>query len=286
MATWHINAVRIPLNETCWLGINGVDRKYSGRVYRRAIVRYVEFLQRQGMYPMLSLMWAAPGRYRATYQPSAPNRDHSPAFWASLARTFKRHRNVILAPWGETTVNPRCFLRGGGASCGATYGPKNAPYAIAGMQQAVDVMRRAGYTGVIAIPGVNYANDLSAWLSHMPRDPRRQLVAEAHVYGKNVCADVACLDQTIAPVARKVPVVLGETGESYDDSSCGSSSIARILRWADAHRVSYLAWTWNTWDTCLSLISDFDGRPRGDYGSWVKAHYARERAMARTIPPR
>ncbi|HWX74639.1 MAG TPA: hypothetical protein VNZ05_04985, partial [Solirubrobacteraceae bacterium] len=24
MAAWHINAVRVPLNEDCWLGINGV----------------------------------------------------------------------------------------------------------------------------------------------------------------------------------------------------------------------------------------------------------------------
>ena len=25
MAAWHINAVRVPLNEDCWLGINGVS---------------------------------------------------------------------------------------------------------------------------------------------------------------------------------------------------------------------------------------------------------------------
>jgi hypothetical protein len=40
---------------------------------------------------------------------------------------------------------------------------------------------------VIVIPGIDYANDLSKCLSHEPRDPLHQLVAEAHVYGKNTC---------------------------------------------------------------------------------------------------
>src|ERR1700730_9885425 len=33
MTAWHINSVRIPLNEDCWLGINGVPRAYSGARY-------------------------------------------------------------------------------------------------------------------------------------------------------------------------------------------------------------------------------------------------------------
>jgi hypothetical protein len=41
--------------------------------------------------------------------------------------------------------------------------------------------------GVIVIPGIDYANDVSKCLSHEPRDPLHQLVAEAHVYGKNTC---------------------------------------------------------------------------------------------------
>ena len=33
--------VRIPINEDCWLGINGVPRAYSGAAYRAAIVAFV-----------------------------------------------------------------------------------------------------------------------------------------------------------------------------------------------------------------------------------------------------
>ncbi len=263
MASWHVNFVRVPLNEDCWLGINGVKRAYGGADYRRAIVDYVNLLHRYGMYVELSLIWAAPGRQRATTQPVAPDADHAPAVWRGLARAFRRDPDVILAPWGETEVSARCFLHGG--RCG--------PYRVAGMQQAVNVMRAAGYRGVISVPGIDYANDLSAWLSHEPRDPRHQLVAEAHVYGKNVCDTVACLNRTMAPVAAHVPLIFGEVGETYDASSCGHSYMQTFLDWADAHNVGYAAWVWDTWGSCLSLISSYNGTPANDYGRYVKARY-------------
>src|SRR6476620_7567386 len=58
IASWHVNAVRIPLNEDCWLGINGVKPEYAGARYRKAIVDYVRLLHSYGMYAELSLMWA------------------------------------------------------------------------------------------------------------------------------------------------------------------------------------------------------------------------------------
>jgi hypothetical protein len=283
IASWHVNAVRIPLNEDCWLGINGMRPAYSGARYRKAIVDYVRLLHAYGMYAELSLMWAAPGANKATYQPGSPDRDHSPAMWASMAKTFRNDPNIVLAPWGETVVNADCFLKGG--VCEATFGSSNERYATAGMQQAVTVMRRAGYRGVISIPGIDYANNLSSWLAHIPKDPRRQLVAEAHVYGKNTCSSVACFDSTLAPVARRVPLIFGETGETYDASSCGSSHISTFLRWADAHRVGYLTWTWNTWGNCSALISDFSSaKPFSGYATWVRNHYAATRAAARLLP--
>ncbi len=283
IASWHVNAVRIPQNEDCWLGIKGVKAEYGGARYRQAIVAYVRSLHANGLYAELSLMWAAPAGYKATYQPGAPDQDHSPAMWASLARTFKNDPNVILSPWGETIVDAGCFLRGG--ICQATFGPASAPYPTAGMQEAVTVMRRAGYRGVISIPLLDYANDRSKWLSHIPRDPLRQLIAEAHVYGENTCSWIGCFNATFAPVARRVPLIFGETGETYDGSECGSSHIATFLRWADSHHTGYFTWTWNTWDNCSALISDFaSAKPFRQYANWVKNHYALTRAAARPLP--
>ena len=280
MTRWHIDIVRIPVNEDCWLGINQIKRQYAGANYRRAIVDYVRLLHRYGIDAELSLMWAAPGTFRATYQPAAADEDHAPAAWASMARTFRGDPDVILAPWGETTVDASCFLRGG--MCEATYGPSGARYRVAGMQQAVNVMRDAGYEGIIAIPGISYANDLSQWLSHIPRDPRHQLIAEAHVYGGQTCDEVSCFEAGYAPVARRVPLIFGEVGERFDSSDCGTSHIARIVNWADAHSVGVEAWAWDTWHNCGILIGNYAGKPFGAYGAWIRRRYL-ERRSARSI---
>ena len=83
----------------------------------------MQLLHKHGMYAELSLAWGAPGTNQATYQSGAPDDDHAPAVWASLAKTFKNDRDVILAPWGETVEDANCFLSGG--ICEATFGPAN-----------------------------------------------------------------------------------------------------------------------------------------------------------------
>ena len=155
----------------------------------------------------------------------------------------------------------------------------------AGMQQAVNVMRAAGYQGVIAIPGTRYANDLSQWLAFEPSDSLHQLIAEAHVYGKNTCSSVACFDTTYLLVANQVPLIFGETGETFDASSCGSSNTSTFLQWADQHQVGYAAWTWDAWGTCLSLISNYNGPPAHQYGKFVKSYYAQQAATTLRLGP-
>lgn len=282
MTTWNVNIVRVPLNEDCWLNINGIDQQYAGANYINAIVNYVNLLHQYGMYAELSLMWGAPGSYQATYQPDAPDEDHSPDMWTSMAATFKGDPNVILAPWGETTVGWKCFMKKG-CDNEATYGPSNAYYQTAAMQQAVNVMRAAGYDGVISIPCIDYANacgkidgakyDGSTWLQSRPHDPQGQSIAEAHVYGKNLCDTVACFDSSMRPITKKVPLIFGETGETYDGSDCGSSYISTFMKWADRHGVGYEAWTWDTWGGCGVLISNYDGTPANTWAKWVMRHY-------------
>src|SRR3954462_9753187 len=61
IASWHTNAVRVPLNEDCWLGINGVASNLGGTLYQQAIVNYVNLLNQNGLYAILELHWSAPG---------------------------------------------------------------------------------------------------------------------------------------------------------------------------------------------------------------------------------
>jgi endoglucanase len=280
IASWNTNVVRIPLNEDCWLGINGVPAQDGGLNYQQAIQSYVRTLHQQGLYAEVSLAWSAPGGDLAAGLAPILDEDHGPAFWSSVAAAFKGDPAVYFGLEGEPFgIDFGCWLNGHQACSG------QVAYDAAGMQEALNAVRAAGAPNVLAVSGVTWANDLSGWLANQPKDTLDppQLVAEAHVYGNNACGAQnagACLEETIGPVAQKVPVVFGETGETYDESECSAQNMGVILPWADAHNVSYLAWTWNAWGNCQSLISSEDGStntssPAGtQYASYVRAHLA------------
>jgi hypothetical protein len=142
---------------------------------------------------------------------------------------------------------------------------------VAGMQTLVNAVRSTGAANVIMLGGLEYSNDLTDWLQYKPTDPDNNLVASWHSYNFNTCSNQSCWTSQIAPVAASVPVVAGEIGEN----DCGGSYINSLTSWLDSAGISYLAWTWNTWD-CSSgpaLITDYTGTPTA-YGSAYKAHLA------------
>lgn len=273
MTAWHINAVRIPLNEDCWLGINGVKTTYSGRNYRSAIADYVSRLERLGITPILNLHFSAPGRTVPDGQRPMADEDHSPAFWRNIARYFKTDHRVIFdlfnEPYPDQKQDTRaawsCVLHGGRCP--------GVSYRVAGMQQLVDVVRATGATQPLMIAGPQYAGVLDRWLQYEPNDPLHQLVASIHIFEPNwaPCVTSACWNAEIAPVAARVPVVEGEIGSK----NCSSTSISALLNWSDAHGVSYLAWAWNL-GNCFesSLITNYNGSPTHTYGQGYHDHLA------------
>ena len=271
MASWHINAVRVPLNEDCWLGINGAAPAYSGANYRSAITAFVQRLNQNGLAVILDLHWNAPGSAKATGQQPMPDRDHAPAFWSSVAKAFKSNLSVIFDLYNEpypdsnldTSAAWSCWKSGG--TCAGV------PFQAAGMQELVSAVRNAGAKNVIMLGGVEYSNSLSGWLSHEPYDAAHGLAASWHSYNFNYCSNQACWNSTVAPVLSKVPVIAGEIGES----DCAHGYIDTLMPWLDAHGASYLAWTWNTWNCSggPALISSYNGTPT-TYGVGYKNHLA------------
>ena len=262
LRSWHVKSVRVPLNEDCWLGINGAPAAYSGSNYRSAIAGFVSRLNSQGIYAVLELHWSAPGTAKATGQRPMPDAAHSPAFWSGVATSFKDQPGVLFDLFNEpypdgnqdTTAAWTCWRDGGTCS--------GFKWQAAGMKTLLGAVRGTGAQNVVLLGGVQYSNALSRWLQYAPVDPAGQLVAAAHVYGNNACGASdggACLDRTVAPVAAQVPVVFGEVGETMDDSECSSRNSQVVLPWAEAHGISWLAWTWDTWGSCSSLVSDPDG---------------------------
>lgn len=283
MQSWGINAVRIPLNETCWLEINGAPAAYSGATYQTAIADYVVLLTANGLIPVIEIHWSAPGTAKATGQRPMLNRDHSPELWRQIAARFKDNTSVVFdlhnEPYPDNnsdTVAAWTCWRDGGTCPGVAF-------QAAGMQELVTAVRGTGATNLIMLSGIQYANTLTRWLEYKPNDALANLAASVHVYPTgNLCGSVACYDTQYAPVAQQVPLIAGEFGESVDGSVCGTTKSNQLLDWLDQKQAGYLAWVWNTWGTScgdLSLILDFAGTPHSPNGSTYKAR------LALTSPP-
>jgi hypothetical protein len=283
MLTWNINAVRLPLNEHCWLGIN--NTLVSADEYQSAIIDYVVRLHQKNLYVVLDLHWSAPGSTQIIGSGTGANQlvtmafaDHAIPFWTSVATTFKNDPMVVFDLFNEPILDANdrfgntavgdpwgCWLNGCSVSKGQT----------AGMQQMLNAVRATGATQVVVAGGIDWSHKLDGWLTHKPNDPMGNLMAAFHVYQPNLsnCTDVNCWNGALKSVASNVPVLTGEMGEQ----DCAHGFIDGYMSWADSQggSVSYLGWAWNT-QNCSSfpaLISNVDGTPTG-FGQGLKDHLA------------
>jgi hypothetical protein len=284
--SWGLNAVRVPLNETCWLGINGVPSRYSGQGYRDAIVAYVELLHRHELVPLIELHWAAPGTNLATALTPMPNADHSAEFWSSVAATFLEDDGVIFEPFNEpfpglNQDTPEAWACWRDGCDVAQYGVSET-YAAAGMQAMVDAIRETGSTHLVLLGGIQYSNELSGWIAHKPQDPQENLAAAWHIYNNNECRSLDCWNEFPAEVAASFPVVATEIGQN---DCTGETMLKPLMQFLDEHGSGYLAWSWNVLGECVpviprmqqgapwSLITDYaTPEPNSDYARTFYEH--------------
>lgn len=269
MKSWKINSVRVPLNESCWLGINGVDPSLGGATYRAAIREYVSGLERAGLYVILDLHWAAPRHGLATGLIPLPDAEHAPDFWRSVATEYREDRSVIFDLFNEPhDVTWECWT----VAC-TTSDTYFGSYPSVGLPELLAVVRATGARQPVMLGGLDWASDPRGWLAHRPIDPADALVASNHTYEFTAC-DSSCR-AALANIARHVPVVTGELGES----DCSHRYIDPYMRWADRHGVSYLGWTWDAggrW-TCVegtAMIEDYTGTPT-PFGVGFRDHLRR-----------
>lgn len=289
MLSWHINSVRLHLNEDCWLGLNGAPKHSSAARYRAAIIGLVDRMHAAGLVVILDLHWAAPGSMLADGQRNMADRDHSIRFWSSVATTFKRDSSIVFDLFNEPVHVSWSCLRAGcrtSAACAAVCKPRptRRRYRTASMQELVDAVRSTGAAQPLLIAGPQFAQDLSRWGQFAPHDRVGQLAASFHVYVAKADQPIAgdcreqCWDATVAPVAARVPVVTGEFGES----DCQHGFIDRYMSWADAHGVSYIGFGWNLFGcgNGPDLIRDWAGDPT-PYGIGLRDHLASLAAAGR-----
>jgi endoglucanase len=294
IASWKANAVRIPLNESCWLAINGAPTAFAGDTYKSAIRDYVALLHKYHIIPILELHWVGPGTLLATSpQQPMPDLDHAPAFWSDVTATFSADDGVIFEPYNEpypgmnrdTTAAWTCWQQGCTTNLVVPTGAPAVTYTAVGMQGLVDAIRQteqasAGPTHVILAGGIQFSNDLSQWIDYMPTDRAGNLGAAWHVYSTNSCHNATCYDMGPASVAALVPLVATEIGES----DCGDTFISPLMQWLDSKTSSYLAWSWDAYGPCpppdagnrgspWSLITDYtSGTPNSTFAQTYHDH--------------
>lgn len=260
MARWNINAVRVPLNEACWLGINGTPDFNAGEPYKAAVESYVELLQRYGLIPILDLHWAAPGDRLPTELYPMPNADHTETFWADVAETFKGNDGVIFEPYNEPFPNRNqsddaawaCWRDG----CTEFLGwGSSETYEAVGMQALVDAIRSTGSEHLLLLGGVQYSNGLSRWLEFKPDDPMDNLAPAWHVYNYNHCANEACWIGAPREVAEQYPIVVTELGQN----DCEGTFVSTLMGWLEQHQLGYLAWSWNAYGPCVAETNENRG---------------------------
>jgi uncharacterized protein YbdZ (MbtH family) len=216
---------------------------------------------------VLDLHWNAPGTDKATEQQPMADLDYAPAFWSSVARTFRDNKGVVFDLYNEPyDVDWRCWRDG----CTLPQG-----WRTAGMQTLVDAVRSTGATQPVIATGVGWGSDLSSWLKYQPHDPAGQLMAGVHVFDFAGCAESGCWSDNFEPVARAVPVIATELGQR----ACSADFIDRFMRFADSSRISYLGWSWNPAGcNAPSLTRSWQGEPTAS-GARFRAH------LASTKPP-
>jgi putative cell wall-binding protein len=284
MVSWGINAVRVPLNQDCWLGVDGAPRSpITVDGYKSALSAWVATLNAAGLVVILDLHWTAPAGSSADGQRAMPDAQ-STTFWTSVATYFKDSPSVLFETFNEPysrgtrTVSWSCWLNGG---CQVPVANDQSPigtttYTAVGQAALVAAIRATGATQPILLDGLNYANDLTGWLANKPDDS--QLIASWHNYPGQGCSDATCWNSQVVPVKNTVPVIATEFGETDG----GSDFMTSFMTWADTQGIGYAPWAWWVTDSSdstdanlYSLISNLSTfTPRAPEGTAYHAHLA------------
>ena len=305
MLDWNIDTVRIPLNQDCWLGEDGMPKAallgpvpLTSDGYRSAVEEFVTDMTDAGIVAILDLHWTAPPGYVADGLRPMPD-SRSDELWFSVAERFRANPSVIFdlfnephsrwdpnrpkSPPGSGTgswdfkLTWEGWVNGGQSATNHadTEYPFTRPrYKTVGMTDLVEAVRSTGATQPIILSGLDYANDLSKWDDFAPDDS--QLIAGFHNYPGQRCNNETCWTTEVAELSTQVPVITTEFGQN----DCRSNFVRGYMDWADDFHIGYLAWAW--WDlelpggapscTNFALLDDLDGTPTPDYGAAYRQH--------------
>jgi len=216
---WHVNSIRITLNETSYLGIKcvtaytgpaynkpgKVQESDPGHNYRTRLKEIVDRATHERLYVILVLNYSAPNDPQnqvdqvsaqcATEFNPLPDRDHSIDFWTQLASEYQTYPNVIFELFDNPYIDQWRYFKGtkvdawtalrDGISINS-YSPllpttKKHMWQSVGMQEILNAIRQTGARNTVLQCGLPGV-DLNLWLVYKAADPIKQTAAAWHVF--------------------------------------------------------------------------------------------------------
>lgn len=215
-------------------------------------------------------------------------------FWASVAATFKGNLNVMLEihnePFGTDNFNQwdnpfpnagaDCFtmLNGGlwhGANGGGVgFQMQNnlngsnhlfvlnggADVNVGGKQAALNVIRNAGFQGVILDSPIGYAGQIETWMQTKPADPLHNLACAWHIYSWPGGNTNNATQWPLAVRAAGYPIIVTETYH-FNHNEFGGYAFCQ------ANNIGALWWSWNNWAAQPDLTAWIKRAPWDPYGT-------------------
>jgi hypothetical protein len=284
MKQWGINTVRIPMNEDCWLGINGVDPSVGGANYQSPVEDVVNLITKtNSMYVILDLHVSAPGTTQAIAQGLMPDVDHSVTFWQQVAAAYKDNGSVVFDLFNEPNMGSaaedqqyQCWKNGSTSASSGDCPMMN--FAVAGMQTLVTAVRQAGATNLLMLGATGDAVHLDLWPQYVPTDTLSppNIAASWHVYDDQggCTSDPTQSLAALCPASTGLgaqavmtagyPIVVGETGYYYCTGTVGPTWWPFFLSWADSQSIGTVAWSWSDGSTPQLLTETTNFTPNAN----------------------
>lgn len=220
LRNWRINAIRISLNETSYLGLKCVapftGPAYDkpgiiidadpGHNYKAKLKEVINRATQEGLYIILDLHTTAPDdalnsvdsittQCATDYNP-LPDKDHSIDLWREVATAYKVYPNVMFELFNNPYIDQWKYFKGNNLDAWKalrdgtlvnSYLPlwptkKSHLWKSAGMQEIVDAVRSTGARNVILTGGISRSSDLEHWVTYKTKDPINQIAAAWHAF--------------------------------------------------------------------------------------------------------
>jgi endoglucanase len=301
IAAWHATAVRLPLNEDCWLGINGQpsnsqnpDPVLTMAGYRQAVEDYVSELNAAGLYVILDLHWTAPNSFGCPQgQGGMADADNSVAFWTSIANTFKGNPAVMFelfnepfgtnvynnwvaginsaAPAGQSASDLSILRNGGTYDNGYWYQCNNGCNLTGGTEYLAantGPFQVAGMQAMVnAIRATGATNVILSnpigWAGQIETWLSAMPTDPAGQLAAGWHEDGSDTSDAQAVLAAGFPIVITE---AY---SIGDATFT----WAMANHVGFSYWAWVDWGSPNSVLMNAQTHAPGNQGTSLKSSY-------------